>query len=87
MTKRPLLTCRELIDFIAAYVDGALSSLESERFDEHLRVCPACVDYLASYRETLRATSAVARSEEPVPDSVPEDLVRAILASRGVRGR
>jgi anti-sigma factor RsiW len=76
------LTCQELIDFIAAYLDGELSDEEKHRFDDHLRVCRACVDYLDSYRETMRATLVAYDGENDIPDSVPEDLVQAVLSSR-----
>jgi anti-sigma factor RsiW len=82
MSEAPLLTCRELIDFIAAYLDDELPRAERVRFEAHLRVCPACVSYLASYRETLRLEQQSLAADEPPPDDVPEELVRAILALR-----
>lgn len=82
MTDAPLLTCRELIDFIAAYLDGELGDEERKRFDAHLRVCQACVDYVDSYRETMRATLVAYDGEDDIPESVPEELVQAVLASR-----
>jgi len=78
---RPMLTCRELIDFIAAYVEGGLASDERSDFETHLAVCPDCVNYLESYRETRRLET-LAASDEAVPDSVPEELIRAVLRSR-----
>ena len=53
MTARSL-TCRELIEFLAAYLDAELPPAEHAAFEAHLVVCPNCVDYLASYRETIR---------------------------------
>lgn len=80
MSEAPRLTCRELTEFIAAYLDDELPREERERFAEHLATCRACVDYVVSYRETLRATQR-ARADEDL-ESVPEDLVLAVLASR-----
>jgi anti-sigma factor RsiW len=77
-----LISCRELIDFIASYLDDELSSVERERFEAHLNACPACVDFLASYRETLRATADAFADDDAVPESVPEELVQAVLTSR-----
>lgn len=82
MSAAPLLTCEELLDFIAAYLDDELSPEERERFETHLSVCQACVDYLDSYRETMRATLLAYEGDDGVPDSVPEELVRAVLESR-----
>jgi len=83
---RPLLTCRELIDFIVDYLDGTLTSDERADFDAHLAVCPHCVDYLDEYRATVEAGRASYLDREgPVPDEVPADLVAVVLAVR--RGR
>ena len=82
MSERELLTCRELIDFIAAYLDEELPDDVRARFDAHLSVCPACVSYLSSYRETLRLEQRVLCDDDAVPDEVPDELVSAILAAR-----
>jgi anti-sigma factor RsiW len=77
-----LLTCREVIDFLAAYVEGELAAAERAAFDRHLAVCPPCVDYLHGYRETIRLGKAALVSETEIADAAPEELVAAILASR-----
>jgi len=80
------LTCRELIEFVMDYLDGALPSEEREAFDFHLGVCPDCVSYLESYRETSRLSAEAARDPDAdLPEDVPEDLVRAILDARARR--
>lgn len=40
------MTCRELTDFLGAYLDGELSEKVRRRFDEHLAACPECSAYL-----------------------------------------
>jgi anti-sigma factor RsiW len=80
--KRPLISCRALIDFLDDYVEQRLSAAERERFEEHLAVCAACVRYLDGYRGTLRALAVLARETEVLPQEVPEELVEAILAAR-----
>jgi len=40
------MTCRELVDFLMDYLNGELGGGERETFDEHLTICPACVDYI-----------------------------------------
>lgn len=79
-TTSPMLSCRELIDFLDDYVEERLSESERARFDHHLSLCDACVRYLKSYRGTLRALSLTA--DDDVPDEVPSELIDAILASR-----
>ncbi len=83
-TDRPLLTCREVLDFLAAYLGEELPEAERAEFDRHLRVCRACVDYVEGYRTTVALARGETREEEPA-EAVPEELVAAILASRRSR--
>jgi anti-sigma factor RsiW len=77
------LTCRELVDFLMAYLDDELTSAERSTFDAHLAVCEDCVSYLQSYRATLRLERLACESpDSPAPAEVPPELVAAILASR-----
>ena len=78
-----MITCGEFEDFIADYVDGALSDRQRRVFELHMRVCRECRDYLAAYRCTMEiAKRAYDDPEGPVPDEVPEDLIKAVLAAR-----
>jgi anti-sigma factor RsiW len=79
------MTCRELADFLMAYLDGELEEGERRVFDEHLEMCPPCKDYLVTYRECVKAGRQVCRGEESAPADVPEALVQAILAARKQR--
>jgi len=73
------MTCQQLIDFVGRYRENELSSDERAEFDRHLAICPSCVAYLKTYEQTVLLTKASA--DDPVPPSVPESLVKAILAS------
>jgi anti-sigma factor RsiW len=53
-----VLTCREIADFLADYLSGELPVDQAARFERHLAVCPACVDYIRSYRDTIRFSRA-----------------------------
>jgi anti-sigma factor RsiW len=74
------VTCREVIGFIMDYLDGALAAGERSEFEKHLAVCRSCVAYLKTYEMTIRMES-VTRIEDV---TVPEELVRAILSSKGM---
>ena len=77
----PALTCREFVDFLDRYLSGELPAEAVARFNEHLACCPSCVAYTKTYRETLALSRrAFACNEAPV-SGVPDELVRAILAS------
>jgi anti-sigma factor RsiW len=77
----PLLTCQQLLDLLSDYVEGRLSAEEAARLDEHLSLCPPCVDYLNSFRATLAACRAVGEAWEAA-DPLPEELVQAILKAQ-----
>jgi anti-sigma factor RsiW len=77
------MTCREFIDFLMEYTEGAIPAAQRAKFDAHLAECPGCVDYLRTYQETVRlGNEALARTNTVVPEEVPEELVKAILAAR-----
>jgi len=77
------MTCREFVEFLWRYTSDELSPEERAIFEAHLATCRHCVKYLHSYQETTRiGKAALAASEETVPAEVPEDLIKAILASR-----
>jgi anti-sigma factor RsiW len=76
---KPYITCQQLIDFIGAYRDDELTPAERTEFDRHLGVCPSCVAYLRTYEKTVALAQRA--GSDPVPDDVPESLVRAIVAA------
>lgn len=78
------LTCREFVDFLMDYLEGALDADTRGTFEGHMGACPSCETYLDTYRETVALGNKVLCDppDSPVPDDVPEDLVAAILAAR-----
>ncbi len=78
-----MMTCRELADFLMAYIDGELPAKQGTVFEEHVGLCPGCKNYLDSYRETITLGKSICQDPEgPVPHDVPEELVQAILIAR-----
>jgi anti-sigma factor RsiW len=86
MSVKPYLPCKEIISFLADYVDAALPADTLAEFERHLAVCPSCVAYLASYRETIRTCRELAKFDESVSDAAPDELIEAILKSRRDEG-
>ncbi|MCK6456399.1 MAG: zf-HC2 domain-containing protein [Phycisphaerae bacterium] len=77
------MTCREIAQFLMQYTDGELPWRPRAMFNLHLTMCSACRRYLTSYELTVElARLSRTPDDEPVPASAPEELVRAILASR-----
>jgi anti-sigma factor RsiW len=80
LSERQYITCKQLIEFIADYVDGQLDEVSRSDFERHLAVCKSCQTYLEMYRQTVTAVRALA-PDEPL-DDIPEELVRSILTRR-----
>lgn len=77
------VTCREVADFLAAFLDEEMPTAQRRIFEAHLAICPACVDYLESYKETIRLSKTLCDDPGlPAPPEVPEDLIRGILLAR-----
>ena len=77
------VTCRELTDFIADYLSGETPPDSRREFERHLEICPNCVTYLRGYEETVRLGRLAFDDEEAtVPDTVPDELVEAVLSAR-----
>ncbi len=77
------MTCKEFIEFLYDYVSGDLSCEQRAAFDEHMSICPDCVDYVNTYRKTVELTRASADDAgERDLSEVPKDLIRAIMDVR-----
>ena len=78
-----MMTCRELTDFLLEYLDGGLPAATRAEFEGHLARCPNCEHYLHNYEHVI----CVARlaCDDPEGAELPEDLVRAIIATTRAR--
>ena len=75
------MNCIEIIDFLASYIDGELPPETLAEFERHLAVCPSCVAYLETYRETIRAARFASAQKDNLVDDAPEELIAAIVAA------
>jgi anti-sigma factor RsiW len=79
----PFISCKELVDFLAAYLEDELEPARRSEFDRHMAVCPSCIHYVETYKATiLMGKAALCGPDDAVPADVPEELVNAILAAR-----
>jgi anti-sigma factor RsiW len=77
------VTCREFADFMVDYFSGELPADARAVFERHLGLCQNCEKYLTSYRESVALGKRAFDDDTAViPRSVPDDLVKAILATR-----
>ena len=73
------MTCQELTDFLADYLEGVLPAPVHAAFEKHLGICADCRRYLDSYRKSIGVAQSVVR--KPASD-MPEELVAAILKAQ-----
>jgi anti-sigma factor RsiW len=69
------LTCRELVELVSDYVEGALDRRTRSRFERHIAGCPHCTDYVEQMRETIRLTGML--SEEQLEPRARDELLAA----------
>jgi anti-sigma factor RsiW len=50
------LTCRELVELVTEYLEGALDDAARARFEQHAAACRGCALYLHQMHETIRIT-------------------------------
>ncbi len=53
--QRPL-SCREMVELITDYLEGALLWRDRRRFESHLAGCEHCTEYFAQMLKTLALT-------------------------------
>ncbi len=49
------LSCRELVELVTDYLEGALSPEDRSRFEDHIARCGGCQVYLEQIRQTIEA--------------------------------
>lgn len=77
-----MITCQELIAFLADYLAGELPPARNHEFERHLAVCDSCVQYIATYEQTIRMAKLAMTAHELRVEEAPEELIQAILSAR-----
>jgi anti-sigma factor RsiW len=62
------ISCREVVELVTAYLDGALSPGVAARMEQHLEVCGPCVEYVEQIRATARLAVVATVELELRPD-------------------
>ena len=71
--RRRALVCRQAVELMSDYVDGALAARDRARLEAHLAGCPHCTEYLAQIREVIAAAGRV--EPDDLPPQALDDLV------------
>jgi anti-sigma factor RsiW len=69
------LSCREMVELVTDYLEGALSPVDRARFDAHIAGCEGCTMYLRQMREMLDLLG------ELPPDSISPQGEAELLAT------
>jgi anti-sigma factor RsiW len=74
------LTCREVVELVTNYLEGALSRRERRRFEAHIAACDGCTAYLDQMRLTIDALGRV--PESSLSPAARDELTRAFRGWR-----
>ena len=66
-------TCKQMTNLILDYLNDKLSPAVKRDFQQHLKICPDCVDFLSTYKKTVSVSRSI-RSEE-IPPRVRNNIL------------
>jgi hypothetical protein len=85
---QPEMRCVEFVEAVTEWMEGALDDAERVELEEHLAICPHCLDYLGELRLAIaalrRSDDPTTRPEGPRPRTVeapPPAMREALLAA------
>ena len=77
--------CREVVELVTAYREGALPSAARARFDAHVRACTGCRAYLAQMELVIDSLRELGRSERV--DSIEKSRLIGLFRTQGFHHR
>lgn len=75
MRKRRAITCREMVELMTDYLEGAMPRRLRGQLEQHLAGCDGCRNVLEQLRETVRITGTL--TEEQIPEEHKASLLLA----------
>lgn len=66
-------TCKQMSDLIFDYVTQRLSPSLMREFEQHLRICPDCVNFLHTYKKTVSVAGRL--NSTAIPAKVRENML------------
>lgn len=67
------LECREFVELVTAFLDGALDEEAERRFVDHIAQCDGCDRYLDQFRQTISSLGDLPA------DKLPDEARAALL--------
>lgn len=65
--------CREVVDVLSDYLEGALPAEQRVILEQHLLGCEGCTNYVAQMRTSIALTGRL--QEADVPDQVMDQVL------------
>jgi len=72
------LACKELVELITDYLEGALAEHDRVRLEDHLALCDGCTSYLEQMRATIELTGML--TEDQIPAEGKRELLGVFRA-------
>ena len=77
------MTCKEFDDFMVDYLEGGQPVWQKFMCWLHVKMCRECAYFIQQYRRVIAlGQRAFDSPDNAVPDSVPDELVKAAMAHR-----
>ena len=74
------LSCRELVELVTDYLDGAQTPGDRARFEEHMLTCPACHRHIDQMRGTILLVGRL--PEQSLSNAAEQELLEAFRGWR-----
>ncbi len=72
--RRPSLNCKETVELVTDYLEGALLPELQAQLEQHLDGCPGCTTYLAQMRQTIQTLRTL--TDETTPSTSRQQLLQ-----------
>lgn len=74
--------CRQLVEVVTEYLEGAMAAADRVRFEQHLAECPFCTEYV----EQMRTIAGGGLAEQATDSLAPARRAQLLAAFRDWRG-
>jgi predicted anti-sigma-YlaC factor YlaD len=71
------MSCKELVELVTDYLEGALSPADQRRFDLHIAKCDWCKLYIDQIRLTIKAAGKL--TDDSITPQEQQELLTVFL--------
>ena len=80
-----MMTCREIVELLIDFLDNELPDERRRRLEAHLSLCEPCLNYLETYKVTIRLTRCL--PDVPPPPELLQRLKAALCEEKQIRSQ